>query len=123
MSILFLKIKLKALHAESKIIRLHERRLRGGDPLRDSLACHRRGTVRRAARETHLAYGFLRNRSLSSIERTSHRSPDWKAVEKMVTRYGPPGASKGLKEWAGIAQADQPVLSSLPNGTRSALTR
>ena len=51
-----LKIKLKSLAAEAKMIR-REELLRIGGWLRTSLRAHRIGTVRWHARTTHLAYG------------------------------------------------------------------
>lgn len=85
----FLKIKLKSLAAESRIIRRQELKTRGKhDATRESLYLHRIGVVRRAARETHLAYGFIRGRSYKAMERTACVAPDWKAVLAMAKKYG-----------------------------------
>lgn len=87
MNPVFLKIKLKSLAAESRIIRKQELKSRG--PIREALYHHRIHVVRRAARETHLAYGFLRGRAYLALEsRCSSPSPDWKEVGKMVKKYG-----------------------------------
>jgi hypothetical protein len=81
----FLRIKLKSLAAEAKIIRLEEAR---NKRLRYELSMHRRGTVRIAARNTQLAYAFLRGRTYKSVEPTAKTPPNWKEVERMVRQYG-----------------------------------
>lgn len=98
--ITYLKVKIKSLAAEARIIRLEERRARTRE-LRDGLAEHRRTTVRRQARSTQLAYGFLRGRPLSRLEPHTRkdRAPDWKSVRQMVDRYGVGNAGAGLEEW------------------------
>lgn len=83
---LFLKIKLKSLATESRIIRQHENR---GGPLTGELRFHRVGTVREETRLTLLAYGFLRGRSRWQIEAKAAKEPDWKRVEAMAVKYGP----------------------------------
>lgn len=87
----FLKIKLKSLAAEARIIRAQELKTRGtrNNHLREELYLHRIGVVRRAARETHLAYGYIRGRSYCALERECRCPPDWKAVGKMVEKYAP----------------------------------
>jgi hypothetical protein len=96
MSTKFLKVKIKSLAAEARIIRHEERKSRG--QLRNDLANHRKGIVRREARNTQLAYGYLRGRSYRQLEHSCHRQPDWEAVERMVKRYG--RLNQPLKEWA-----------------------
>jgi hypothetical protein len=84
-----LKVKLKALAAESQIIRRQERRTHG--LLRDELAVHRRGVVRSEARHTHIAYGLIRGKQYEKIERPgADNPPTWDRVRKMISRYGPP---------------------------------
>lgn len=87
-----LRVKLKNLAQESKLIRREEQRARAGQ-LRDELALHRRGIVRTAARDTHLAYGFIKGRALIQMEHNcEHKDwsrPNWDAITKMVKRYGP----------------------------------
>lgn len=82
----FLKIKLKSLACEARIIRLEEQRSAGD--LRNKLHAHRVTAVRRAARLTHLAYGFIRGRRYRQIEPACDIEPDWKEVGKMVKKYG-----------------------------------
>ncbi len=83
---IYLKVKIKSLAAESKIIRLEEKRARRVS-IRNGLADHRRGIVRHESRHTHLAYGFLRGKEYRQIEATAHEAPDWKKVRKMIQKY------------------------------------
>lgn len=86
----YLKVKVKSLAAEARIIQLEERlaRARRRRDLVMGLAEHRRVTVRKASRSTHLAYGFLRGRAYHTMERTCRTEPDWGAVQKMIEKYG-----------------------------------
>ncbi len=90
MSTIFLKIKLKSLAAEARIIHEQERKTKGAayNGVRESLHLHRVMDVRRETRATHLAYGFLRGRTWAQIESYSTSPPDWKRVEAMVKKYG-----------------------------------
>lgn len=80
-----LKIKLKSLAEEARIIRKEEKK---GTRFRAELEEHRKGIVRYEARHTHLAYGFLRGRKLEQIEKNPKNKPDWNKVRKMIERYG-----------------------------------
>jgi len=84
-----LKIKVKSLAEESRIIRKEERRTIG--PLRDELSWHRRQDVRNAARTSHMAYGLIRGRKVDGVERPGSTRSEayWKAVKAMVQKYGP----------------------------------
>ena len=84
-----LRIKLKSLMEEARIIRKEERRTFGA--FRDELHLHRIMAVRQSARETHLAYGFIRGLKLEQMEATSHVPPSWEAIRKMIKKYGPKG--------------------------------
>lgn len=84
----YLKVKLKSLAAEAKIIRLEEKK---NSHFRVGLAEHRRGIVRFEARHTLLAYGFLRGRSYEQLEpgaREKNNHPTWDRVREMVKKYG-----------------------------------
>lgn len=113
-----LKIKIKSLAAESQIIRReelglcagkgsgsrrHRRKLREAMPavrqpsestvtnrnhLREELYLHRIGVVRRVARESLMAYGFIRGRSLAQVESKCNVPPNWTEVEKVVVKFG-----------------------------------
>lgn len=77
-----LKIKLKSLAAEAKIIRSEEQkhsdRTREGEwtGTRLSLYRHRILVVRTVARHALLAYGFLRGLDYSRLERNAKVAPD-----------------------------------------------
>jgi hypothetical protein len=109
---LFLKIKLKSLAAEARIIRREEIKLRNRarqrrakgksvdvSALLDSLREHRVQAVRRETRLTHLAYGFLRGRSYNAMERnaTALKPSDWTRVKTMIQKYG--GSECDLATW------------------------
>ena len=86
---LYLKVKIKSLADEAKIIRTEEKKT--DDPEKYwGLILHRTGTVRREARHTLLAYGFLRGKKYHQIENKCDYPPSWEKVEKMVQKYGMP---------------------------------
>lgn len=82
-----LRVKLKSLAEEAKIIRCEERRSFG--QIRDELHLHRVKDVRRAARMTHIAYALIKGRTMEQIEPNAGTEPDWDAVGKMIKKYGP----------------------------------
>jgi hypothetical protein len=108
-----MKVKIKSLAAESRIIRQEERRAIGRfvmvldqpgglryeeHPAREELHLHRVGTVRHEARATLIAYGYLRGLRLRQMEATDSYQ-DWSRVKAMVVKYGLPGAADGLDAW------------------------
>jgi hypothetical protein len=84
----YLKVKVKSLAEEARIIRKEEAR----GSLREGLHRHRVDIVRPEARAAHLAYGLIKGRTLKRIEPTA-REPRaeglWKRVRAMVDKYGP----------------------------------
>lgn len=86
-----LKVKVKSLAAEARIIRREEQRTHG--PLRAELHWHRIFVVRRASREAGLAYGYVRGKTLEQMEPNAGKpgwvKPDEDAIGKMVKKYGP----------------------------------
>lgn len=106
----FLKIKIKSLTAEARIIRDAEKHAHPAS-LRHSLYVHRVHTVRRAARETCLAYGYIRGVDLRQMEANAGTTnpaglawvnPDWVAIKKMITRYGPKNFAFGPEFEPGV---------------------
>lgn len=94
----FLKIKIKSLAEESRIIRREEGRCRGY--IKDELHAHRVGVVRKETRDTNIAYGLIRGKTYQSIERPGKDNPpDWKNVHKMYVRYGPVGYHGSLDDF------------------------
>ena len=90
-----LRVKLKSLAEEARIIRREEQRTHGF--LRDELHTHRVRVVRHQARITGLAYGFIKGRTLEQMEPTRKEMPIyidnlmWTDVRKMLKKYGPIG--------------------------------
>lgn len=94
----YLKVKIKSLAEEARIIRREEQRPRrdmdtcGYSPTRTGLWEHRVTVVRNASRNALLAYGFIRGRKYSQIEPSAKTKPDWEEVKRLVSKYGPPGS-------------------------------
>jgi len=89
---IYLKVKIKSLATEAKIIRQEERkaRERRDRTLRIGLAGHRRGIVRHEARHSLLAYGFLRGVPYDKMEAKCHGNdePEFGKVYKLVQKFG-----------------------------------
>ena len=104
----YLKVKIKSLAEEARIIRKEERKPHGDmneygySAKRTGLHDHRVGPVRREARHALLAYGFIRGRKYRQMEAKDSSTPDWAAVKRMVVKYGLQGY--GWKIWS---RADQ----------------
>jgi hypothetical protein len=95
-----LKIKLKSLATEAKIIRLEESKARYSkrpevQAIREEMYHHRIDVVRFHSRSTGLAYGFIRGRKYRDIEARGEISEAlWNGVMKrpildMIHKYGP----------------------------------
>lgn len=98
---IYLKVKIKSLAVEAKIIRNEEKRCKSSS-LREGLYRHRIDVVRKEARHTLLAYGFLRGLSYKDMEPNAKVAPDWNKVRKMVEKYGthvPPFWWNAIKDW------------------------
>jgi hypothetical protein len=90
-----LRIKAMSLAAEARIIRRQEKRLfkaaRHHPGCRDKaedLFWHRLDDVRPEARDTFLAYGFLKSRPYKDIEAKRYSDPDWDNIARMIDKYG-----------------------------------
>lgn len=83
----YLKVKIKSLAEEAKIIRKETKRAKSIS-IKNGLAEHRRGVVRFEARHTLLAYGFLRGLEYHQMEQKASEAPDWAKVKRMIERYG-----------------------------------
>jgi len=113
----YLRVKLKSLAEEARIIRIEELRAnkaRNFD-LQNGLRGHRVATVRRATRETLLAYQFLRGVPYAKVEKPNSNPVDLLAVLRMVKRYGDLKSGteeQALKEWMEPREEQEvPVLS------------
>jgi hypothetical protein len=121
MSIIFLRVKVRSLAEEARIIRHEERRAKpiwrrsltlGENSAPDytffHLRNHRVFDVRREARAALLAYGFLRGKSYFAIEAKCYEEPDWTRVAELVKKYGEPqkytrdSAFAAVKLWAKV---------------------
>jgi hypothetical protein len=85
-----LKVKVKSLAEESRIIRAEEHRAGKDELLRGILHSHRVCEVRREQRASLLAYGFLRGVEYAAIEAKTETPPDWNRVAKLVGKFGSP---------------------------------
>jgi hypothetical protein len=94
MSKIYLKIKIKSLSEETRIIKFEERRCsrisnvetrsRTYFGLRD----HRLGCVRTALRSSYLAYAFIRGKSRVSVENKCSVDPNYSEVSRLAYKYG-----------------------------------
>lgn len=86
----YLRVKLKSLAEEARIIRIEERRANkaGNYALQNSLVLHRTSIVRSEARATLLAYNYLRGLPYEACEAQGSTPPNWNKVEAMVKKYG-----------------------------------
>ena len=82
---IFLKVKIKSLVAETRIIQSMEAR---HSFWASQMEVHRHGVIRDEMRATLIAYGFVRGRAYEEIEPNALTQPDWDRVAKMVSRYG-----------------------------------
>lgn len=110
---MYLKVKIKSLAEEARIIRseerkLRQRRIRKGKLtdkeqfIYDGLRAHRQYDVRTEARATQLAYAFLNGKVYEDVEPHTNSTPRWDRVQKMVERYGyglGVDRMERLKEW------------------------
>lgn len=83
----FLKIKIKSLAEEARIIKQEERKWGGRHIMRRDLHEHRVNVVRKEIRASLLVYGFLRGRSYNRVEGKCHDSPDWKRVAAILKKF------------------------------------
>jgi hypothetical protein len=89
-----LRVKVKSLAAEARIIRREEKRARG--VIREELRWHRVTDLRIEARLSFLAYGLIRGRTLEQLEPRTRvenalRKPQWDRIAAMLKKFGPPG--------------------------------
>lgn len=87
-----LRVKIKSLAEEARIIRHEEARTTG--MLQFELHLHRVNQVRRASREALYAYQVIRGKHPYDFERGAKTMPDLAKVSAMVVKYGAPGTKK-----------------------------
>lgn len=82
-----LRVNVKSLAAEAKIIRHEERR--AGYQYQTELALHRRGRLREEARYAQLALAFLRGKPYISVEcDKARKTVDYDRLANKVSRTG-----------------------------------
>lgn len=81
-----LKVNVKSLAAEARVIRCEERKCRN-DEVRGCLHWHRVGHLRREARIALLSYALIRGVPYRAVEVDAKREPDWKRVEKKAEKF------------------------------------
>jgi hypothetical protein len=81
-----LRVKIKSLAEESRIIRKEELRTHG--PIRESLYLHRVGIVRTEARHSQLAFGIIQGKTLEQMEPNAKSKPNTARVKQLAIKYG-----------------------------------
>lgn len=100
MSIVYLRVKIRSLAEEARIIRHEEKRFPKGqrnNQVYFGLHTHRTYDVRNETRAALLAYAFLRKRRYRQIEPTCKEFPYPVAtrVAKLVCKYGENRSARG----------------------------
>lgn len=94
----FLKVKIKSLAEEARIIRREERK--SANTLLNRLHEHRTYDVRRESRASFIAYGYLRGKPLSVVEQKGKRcSVIDRRAYSIVKKFGTTDASKAFEVW------------------------
>lgn len=98
----FLRIKLRSLAEEARIIRSIEHKHRDISQL-NQMHQHRTMLLRMESRHTHLAYGLIRGLRWSDMEHNwasqdKQRQPDWKYIQRLLTKYGNPNPDSELRK-------------------------
>lgn len=94
MSLVTLKIKVKHLSEEARIIRHEELKRRGVNWGHTSavLRDHRTGVLRREARDSFVAYGYLKGTPYNLVEAPAEDNPpNWTNVKNIVKRFSDTG--------------------------------
>jgi len=81
-----LKIKIKSLAAEAKIIR-HEARKRKGD-IRWNLNNHRTSILRYHARCNLLAYAIIKHIPYNCVEKKTKTKPNFNKISSLAQKFG-----------------------------------
>lgn len=94
-----LRVKIKSLAEEARIIRQEEKRYRGDSSERGSLHWHRISIVRDESRAAQLAYAYLRRKPYRSVEQAAKKPVDVKRLTAIVKSFGGYSSESGLDEW------------------------
>ncbi len=94
------------------------------EQVREGLYLHRIFDVRKEARATNLAYGFLQGHEYNDIEKISYSQPAWDRIETMILKYGEGDIEtliekfKVWKETALNGQKENHIFSIVPGSVR-----
>lgn len=116
----YLKVKVKSLAEESRIIRLEEKRSFG--PQREGLYHHRLFVVRIESRAAQLAYAYLRGQTLDQVEAPTtqdhyYRQKAIARAQKIVQKYGTVEAAEGFNTWVTTARSSNGTAPSIQAGS------
>ena len=102
---LALKVKVKHLAEEARIIRKEEHRTYGDT--RDWLYSHRIHVVRPEARASQIAYAFAKGTPLRKVEKYPETIPEtvWARVTKMIGAYSNK-TKEDYKNWLGSSMVE-----------------
>jgi hypothetical protein len=93
----YLKMKIKSLTEEARIIRCEEKKYTKSGSFKDhpfhgvinfGLHDHRVREVRSALRNSYLAYAYIRGRKRVSVEHKCYSDPDYGSIARMAYKYG-----------------------------------
>jgi len=99
--LIYLRIKVKTLVAESQIIRKESKKTNG--MVKWNLNDHRKTIVRQHTRFNLLAYGFLKGISYESMEKKCNETPSFNSISNVAIKFG--GNREDLKVWIEDAKA------------------
>lgn len=112
-----LKVKIKSLAEEARIIRKEERKLKGQISRTSSeypedikekrdqvinLVHHRKGVVGHEARHTHLAYAIFRGTPYHKLELKCREKPIFRKIKEMAHRFG--ASEEDVTNWVDDAR-------------------
>lgn len=95
-----LKVKIKTLAQEKRIIRKEICKAKSGSTLQGQLYHHLQAVVRIENRWSLLAYAFLRGVPLKKLEKNAGKGVNFDKVKAIVERFGLVGASWNAKQKA-----------------------
>jgi hypothetical protein len=82
------EMKLEWLQRQANKTQYAQQNLDYNEKVYLGLHTHRVLDVRKEARATNLAYGFLQGHAYKDVEKTAYTKPPWDRIESMVMRYG-----------------------------------
>lgn len=93
-----LKIRLKLVEAEAKLLRKAEKKYSNNEKDRNHFYLLRARDARFRARHLHLVYAFLREMPYSKVENNPRRKPDLATVRNLARHYNSFKWTKEMEE-------------------------